>query len=63
MSSGVSPTPFGGDENHFARLVAIIPGMLYDYVLNPDGSSRFLYVGPKCLELLEHNAPWRTSLT
>ena len=48
-----APTPYGGDENHFARLVAIIPGMLYDYVLNPDGSSKFLYVGPKCREILE----------
>lgn len=27
--------------------------MLYDYVLNPDGSSKFLYVGPKCREILE----------
>lgn len=41
------PTPYGGDENHFVRLVAIIPGMLYDYVVNQDGSSKFLYASDR----------------
>ncbi len=44
--------PYGGEEA-LRRLAATIPGMLYDYVLNPDGSSKFLYVGPKCREILE----------
>ena len=48
-----SVTPYVGDESHFSRLAAVIPCMLYDYVLKPDGSSQFLYVGPKCREILE----------
>jgi PAS domain S-box-containing protein len=47
--------PYGGEADHLRRLAATIPGMLYDYVLNPDGSSKFLYVGSKCRELLELN--------
>ena len=51
----LAPTviPYGGEEDRLRRLAATIPGMLYDYVLNPDGSSKFLYVGPKCREILE----------
>ena len=54
---GPAPTvfPYGGEEDRLRRLAAIIPGMLYDYALNPDGSSKFLYVGPKCREILELN--------
>ncbi|MCX7111236.1 MAG: EAL domain-containing protein [Proteobacteria bacterium] len=48
-----SVIPYVGDESHFSRLAAVIPCMLYDYVLKPDGSSQFLYVGPKCREILE----------
>ena len=57
MSDAVDPVsqilPYGGEEERLRRLAATIPGMLYDYVLNPDGSSKFLYVGPKCREILE----------
>ena len=54
---GPAPTviPYGGEDDRLRRLAATIPGMLYDYVLNPDGSSKFLYVGPKCSEILELN--------
>jgi PAS domain S-box-containing protein len=54
---GPAPTaiPYGGEEDRLRRLAATIPGMLYDYVLNPDSSSKFLYVGPKCHEILELN--------
>ena len=48
-----SVIPYVGDESHFSRLAAVIPCMLYDYVLKPDGSSQFLYIGPKCREILE----------
>jgi|WetSurMetagenome_2_1015567.scaffolds.fasta_scaffold18352_2 PAS domain S-box-containing protein len=34
-------------------LAANVPGVLYEYVLRPDGTSEFLYVGPKCREILE----------
>ncbi|MFA6063598.1 MAG: EAL domain-containing protein [Gallionella sp.] len=40
-------------EQHYRRLSATIPAMLYDYVLYPDGTNKFVYVGPKCSELLE----------
>ncbi len=32
-----SVIPYVGDESHFSRLAAVIPCMLYDYVLKPDG--------------------------
>ena len=40
-------------ESHYRRLTATVPAMLYDYVLNPDGSNMFLYVGPRCRDILE----------
>lgn len=40
-------------ESHYHRILNTIPAMLYDYVLNPDNSSTFIYVGPKCYDILE----------
>jgi PAS domain S-box-containing protein len=48
---------YGDDASRLGRLAAIIPGMLYDYVLLPNGSSKFLYVGSKCREILEVDQP------
>ena len=42
-------------ENHYQRMVATVPGVLYDYILYPDGNNRFLYVGPSCHDILELN--------
>jgi len=42
-------------ENHYQRMVATVPGMLYDYILYPDYNNRFLYVGPSCRDILELN--------
>jgi PAS domain S-box-containing protein len=42
-------------QSHYRRIAATIPAMLYDYVLHADGSSQFLYVGPKCCDLFELN--------
>ncbi len=39
--------------SHYQRLTATIPAMLYDYVLYPDGTDKFLYVGPRCKDILE----------
>jgi diguanylate cyclase (GGDEF)-like protein/PAS domain S-box-containing protein len=39
-------------ENHYQRLAGTVPAMLYDYVLLPDQSERFLYVGPACQDIL-----------
>ena len=44
------------NEEHYMRLVQTAPIMLYDYVLNPDGTNKFLYVGPGCNEILELEA-------
>ncbi|CAK0779570.1 two-component system, NarL family, sensor histidine kinase EvgS [Gammaproteobacteria bacterium] len=40
-------------ESRYRRITETVPAMLYDYVLHPDGSSQFLYVGPRCRDLLE----------
>ncbi|CAK0760744.1 two-component system, sensor histidine kinase and response regulator [Gammaproteobacteria bacterium] len=40
-------------EERYRRIVATVPGILYDYILYPDGSNRFLYVGPRLHEILE----------
>ena len=40
-------------ENHYRRLTATVPAMLYDYVLYPDGSDKFLYIGARCWDILE----------
>jgi PAS domain S-box-containing protein len=42
-------------NEHFDRIVSTVPGMLYDYVVLPEGG-RFLYVSPKCQDLLEVDA-------
>ncbi|HAN91666.1 MAG TPA: hypothetical protein DCQ33_06245, partial [Nitrospira sp.] len=42
-------------ENHYQRMVATVPGMLYDYILYPDGNNKFLYVGSSCHDILELN--------
>ena len=34
-----------------ARMAATIPGVLYDYVRYPDGTSRFLYLSPRFTEI------------
>jgi PAS domain S-box-containing protein len=43
-------------EERYRRLAANIPGMLYQYVLHPDGSHESLYVSPKSVELYEPTA-------
>ena len=43
-------------QERFARIAATIPGALYEYVQEPDGRDRFLYLGPHCRELFEREA-------
>ncbi len=40
-------------EAKFERLAANLPGMLYQYVLRPDGSDQFTYVSPKSRQIYE----------
>ena len=40
-------------ERRYHRIVSTVPAMLYDYILYPDGKSRFLYVSPNCHDVLE----------
>lgn len=41
---------------HYTRLLNTIPCVLYDYVRWPDGSSRFIYISPKCRDMFEHDS-------
>ena len=40
-------------KKHYRRISETVPIVLYDYILYPDGSNKFLYVGPTCIEILE----------
>jgi len=40
-------------ESRFQRIVSTVPVMLYNYVIQPDGTNRFLYVSPNCEDILE----------
>jgi PAS domain S-box-containing protein len=40
-------------EDRFQRLAANIPGVIYQYVLHPDGSDEFIYVSPGCRDIYE----------
>ncbi|MEG3881354.1 PAS domain S-box protein [Microcoleus sp. herbarium7] len=40
-------------EARFKKMAANVPGMIYQYLLRPDGSNDFLYVSPGCRELYE----------
>ncbi|WP_127086746.1 PAS domain S-box protein, partial [Dulcicalothrix desertica] len=37
----------------FERLVANVPGMIYQYILHPDGKDAFTYVSPKSRDIYE----------
>ncbi len=41
------------NQARFRHIAATAPGMIYDYVLRPDGSDSFLYVSPRCLGIFE----------
>ncbi|WP_051469944.1 sensor domain-containing diguanylate cyclase [Fischerella sp. PCC 9605] len=40
-------------EGQFRRLAENIPGMIYRYILHPDGSDEFTYLSPRCREIYE----------
>ncbi len=40
-------------EARFQKMAANVPGMIYQYLLRPDGSNDFLYVSPGCREIYE----------
>ena len=41
------------DNRKFERIITTVPGVLYDYVLQPDGNGCFLYVSPQSSNILE----------
>ncbi|MBF2016744.1 MAG: PAS domain S-box protein [Rivularia sp. T60_A2020_040] len=43
-------------EARFEKLAANIPGMIYQYILRPDGTTYFSYVSPGCHDLYELEA-------
>ncbi|MEG4204199.1 PAS domain S-box protein [Microcoleus sp. Pol7_A1] len=40
-------------EARFQKMAANLPGMIYQYLLHPDGSDEFIYVSSGCWELYE----------
>lgn len=40
-------------EARFLKMAANVPGMIYQYLLSPDGSNEFIYVSSGCWELYE----------
>ncbi|MEG4839275.1 PAS domain S-box protein [Microcoleus sp. B9-D4] len=40
-------------EARFQKMAANVPGMIYQYLLHPDGSNEFIYVSSGCWELYE----------
>ena len=43
-------------KERYQRLLNTIPCVLYDYIRWPDGSSRFIYISPKCKEIFEYDS-------
>jgi len=43
-------------EKRFMRIANTIPGVLYDYYRQPDGSNKFLYISLQCREIFECEA-------
>lgn len=41
--------------DRFSRIASTIPGVIYDYVLFPDGTSKFLYLSSRFTEIFELN--------
>ena len=40
-------------EAHYERVANTVPLLLYDYVMYPDHTDRFLFAGPRCRDILE----------
>ncbi|PMB22866.1 GGDEF domain-containing protein [Fischerella thermalis] len=40
-------------EAQFRRLAENVPGMIYRYILHPDGTDEFTYLSPRCREIYE----------
>jgi diguanylate cyclase (GGDEF)-like protein/PAS domain S-box-containing protein len=40
-------------ETQFRRLAENVPGMIYRYILHPDGTDEFTYLSPRCREIYE----------
>ncbi len=45
--------PTGWDRLRLRRFSSVLPGMLYEYVMTPQGDRELLFVGSKCREILE----------
>lgn len=43
-------------KDRLERLVTTIPCAVYDYVLWPNGESRFIYISSQCLDIFEYDA-------
>ncbi|TAF07588.1 MAG: PAS domain S-box protein [Nostocales cyanobacterium] len=41
------------NEARFQRIAANVPGVMYQYILHPDGSHKFVYISDRCREVYE----------
>ncbi|MFM2314873.1 MAG: hypothetical protein RLZZ04_4149 [Cyanobacteriota bacterium] len=44
------------EETRFQKLETNVPGVIYQYILHPDGSDAFTYISPNCREIYEYEA-------
>ncbi|HEY9628418.1 MAG TPA: PAS domain S-box protein [Coleofasciculaceae cyanobacterium] len=43
-------------EARFRRLAENVPGVIYRYIMHPDGTDQFTYISPRCWEIYEIEA-------
>ncbi|MBW4660374.1 MAG: PAS domain S-box protein [Drouetiella hepatica Uher 2000/2452] len=43
-------------EARFRRLAENVPGVIYRYIMHPDGTDQFTYISPRCSEIFEVEA-------
>ena len=43
-------------EARFRRLAENVPGVIYRYIMHPDGTDQFTYISPRCYEIFEIEA-------
>ena len=44
------------DSRRLTRLINVVPCVIYDYVLWPDGQGKFIYISPQCEKIFEYDA-------
>ena len=45
-------------DERLQRLTENVPGVIYRYIMRPDGTDRFTYISPRCKEIYELEPEW-----